>query len=345
MNLSEFDFDLPKTLIAQHPLPQRDQSRMMVVRRAERCWEHRRFRDLPELLDSSHFLVMNSTRVFPARLRARRPGRSESIEILLVREETPGEWRALLNPARKAALGQELEVEDRRASVVDVHPDGSRRLRFVPAEGFMDFVERVGEPPLPPYIERKPGEDLSEDRARYQTVYAQCSGSIAAPTAGLHFTPEILKRLEERGIERREILLHVGCGTFQPVRCEEIEKHRLEPEYFEIGPEASADIIHWKAEGKRLIAVGTTSTRVLEHWATLRPTSPGRCSGYCDLFIFPGFRFRMLDGLLTNFHLPKSTLFMLVSAFAGREFMLDCYREAIAEEYRFFSYGDCMLIL
>ncbi len=345
VKLSEFDFALPKRLIAQHPLPERDQSRMMVVRRQDRRWEHRSFRDLPEVLDSDSFLVLNNTKVFPARFRAHRPGREEKIEILLVREEAPGDWLALLKPGRKASPGQELQAYGLTARVIEVRPDGSRLLRFPSAAGVSRVLETAGEPPLPPYIERRPGEDLTEDRERYQTVYARHLGSIAAPTAGLHFTPRVLDRLERRGIPRCELLLHVGCGTFQPVRCEQVEEHKLEPEYFEIGEDASDRITRWKANGRKLIAVGTTTTRVLEHWARHPELPRCGCSGFCDLFIYPGFRFQSVEGLLTNFHLPRSTLFMLVSAFAGREFMLECYREAIRCGYRFFSYGDCMLIL
>ncbi len=345
MKLSDFDFQLPKHLIAQHPLAERDQSRMMVVHRREMRRDHRRFRDLPEILSSSDFLVLNTTRVFPARTRANRPGKTERFEVLLLREVAPGDWHSLIKPGRKAAIGQDLEVVGRKARVIEVRPDGSRLLRFTPPDGLLESLEVEGEPPLPPYIERRRGEDLTQDRFRYQTVYARHTGSIAAPTAGLHFTHEIIQRLKTSGIGICEILLHVGCGTFQPVRCENIEEHHLEPEYFEIEPMVAAEIRRRLSEGKRLIAVGTTTTRVLEHWARQNASPGNGGSGLCDLFIYPGFEFKVLGGLLTNFHLPRSTLFMLVSALGGREFMLDCYAEAISEKYRFFSYGDCMLIL
>ena len=318
---------------------------MMVVWRKSRAVEHRVFRELPEVLGCDQFLVLNNTRVIPARLRLSRPGRAEKIETLLVREGASGDWLALLKPGRKAPLGQQLEAGDLKARVIEVRPDGSRVLQFSSKRALARTMKELGEPPLPPYILRQPGEDLSKDKRRYQTVYARHAGSIAAPTAGLHFTPAVLRNLRERRIERCEILLHVGCGTFQPVRCEEVEDHRLEPEYFAISNEASAQISRWKSVGKRLIAVGTTTTRVLENWALQDPQLSQGCSGLCGLFIYPGFQFRLVDGLLTNFHLPRSTLFMLVSAFAGREFMLECYREAIRQQYRFFSYGDCMLIL
>jgi S-adenosylmethionine:tRNA ribosyltransferase-isomerase len=345
VKLSDFDFSLPGNLIAQRPLPERDQSRMMVVNRKLQSREHRQFRDLPDILGRGDFLVLNSTKVFPARIRANRPGRREDLEVLLLQEIAPGDWHAMLKPGRKGPIGQEFELAGRRARVIEVRQDGTRTLRFTPPDGILDSLEREGEPPLPPYIERQRGEDLTQDRIRYQTVYARQTGSIAAPTAGLHFTPEVLGRLESSETRIREILLHVGCGTFQPVRSERVEDHRLEPEYFEISKGTAIDIRQWKSEGKRLIAVGTTTTRVLENWARERDPLAAPSSGFCNLFIYPGFEFKLLDGLLTNFHLPRSTLFMLVSAFAGREFMLDCYSEAIAERYRFFSYGDCMLIL
>jgi S-adenosylmethionine:tRNA ribosyltransferase-isomerase len=345
VKISSFDFPLPEHLIAQHPLPERDGSRLMVVRRASGTAEHRRFRDLPEILGPDCFLVINSTRVFPARLWARRPGKRERMEILLVREEAPGQWAALVRPARKAKPGQPLEIGNLRAHVGGIGQGGSRLICFSQNEDLTAVLERIGEPPLPPYIRRQPEEDLSEDRERYQTVYAGQSGSIAAPTAGLHFTPAVLDRLTARDIPRCDILLHVGYGTFQPVRCEDIEDHRMEPEYFEVTAAAAAAIGRYRSEGRRLIAVGTTTTRVLEYLAHGEAFLQGGTRGFCDLFIYPGFAFRAVDGLITNFHLPRSTLLMLVSAFAGRDLILDCYRQAVAEQYRFFSYGDCMLIL
>jgi S-adenosylmethionine:tRNA ribosyltransferase-isomerase len=345
VKLSDFDFSLPEDLIAQYPLPERDQSRMMVVRRGTGRREHHAFRDLPDILDSKHFLVVNTTRVFPARLRANRPDKTEKIEVLLVRELAPGEWLALLKPARKAPHGQELQIGPLCAHVVDSRESGSRILRFEQSKRLMDLFERIGEPPLPPYIHRLNSQELAVDRDRYQTIYARQTGSVAAPTAGLHFTPQVLKKLEVRDVARCEILLHVGYGTFQPVRCDPIEDHRMEPEYFEVNKQAATCIGGNKDAGRSLIAVGSTTTRVLEYLASQNFAFDRPASGFCDLFIYPGFRFRILDGMLTNFHLPRSTLFMLVSAFAGRELMLDCYREAISEGYRFFSYGDCMLLL
>jgi len=345
VKLKSFDFPLPEHLIAQRPLPARDRSRMMVVDRNRGTAEHREFRDLPQILGADCFLVVNNTRVFPARLWAQRPGKRERIEILLMREETPGTWLALVRPGRKAPAGQELAIDNLHARVRDARADGSRRIDFAPGSDLWASLDKLGEPPLPPYIRRNPGENLQEDQERYQTVFARQTGSIAAPTAGLHFTKEVVLRLTERNIPIFEILLHVGYGTFQPVRVEEIEAHRMEPEYFEVSDVAASAIRRHLSAGKRLVAVGTTTTRVLEYLARREDFLERGSTGYCDLFIYPGFQFRALEGLLTNFHLPQSTLFMLVCAFAGREFMLDCYRQAVAENYRFFSYGDCMLIL
>lgn len=345
MKLSSFNFALPEHLIAQHPLLERDQSRMMVVRRATGDVEHRRFRDLPELLDSEDFLVVNTTRVFPARLWGQRPGKQERIEILLAREVAPYSWIALIRPGRKAAINQMLHVGDLHAHVRKIRPDGSRLIEFDQIPDFWERLEQLGEPPLPPYIRRGAGEDLTQDRKRYQTVFARQSGSVAAPTAALHFTPEVVEGIKAKGIPFCEILLHVGYGTFQPVRCEEIEDHLMEPEYFEVSPEMGSAIKGYLSAGRRLIAVGTTTTRVLEHLQKCGSLYEKGIYGFCDLFIHPGFQFRALGGLLTNFHLPRSTLFMLVCAFAGRELIFHSYRQAIEREYRFFSYGDCMLIL
>jgi len=318
---------------------------MMVVWRRTGRREHRHFGDLPDILGPDCFLVLNNTRVFAARLRAHRPGREEQIEILLAREMEPALWLALVKPGRKAPLGQILDMEHLRAQVVEVHESGSRALRFDQRDNLMSEFEKIGETPLPPYIHRRRKEDLAGDRTRYQTIYAGTPGSVAAPTAGLHFTERVFQHLEDRGIERCEILLHVGYGTFQPVRCSQIENHRMESEYFEMSDKAAAFIAKAKLGGSRLIAVGTTTTRVLEYLASNGRFPEGESRGWCDLFIYPGFQFHMLDGLLTNFHLPRSSLFMLVCAFSDKELMLDCYKEAIAEGYRFFSYGDCMLLL
>lgn len=345
VKLSDFDFALPERLIAQHPLPKRDQSRMMVVWRETGKREHHTFRELPEILGPEHFLVINNTRVFPARLRACRAGKTEDIEVLLLRELSPGDWLALIKPARKALPGQVLQIGGLSTRVLETRGPSLRVCRFGTDIDLKSLAERIGEPPLPPYVRRKKGQDLSEDRLRYQTVYALHTGSVAAPTAGLHFTDEILRRLEDRGIPVCTLVLHVGYGTFQPVRCEDVRKHQIEPEYYEVDESTANSIRRYKAEGRRLVAVGTTTTRCLEFLARRENPLEQASAGLCDLFIYPGFEFQVLDCLLTNFHLPRSTLFMLVCAFAGRDLMLDCYREAVSCNYRFFSYGDCMLLL
>ena len=345
MNLSDFDFDLPDRLIAQTPAPARDGSKMMVVWRDSGKREHLVFRNLPDILDSDSFLVVNNTKVFPARLRASRPGKREEIEILLLKELGPLDWLALVKPARKAPPGQKFIIGGLPAKVLEARESGTRVFRFESGGDLNQLFERIGEPPIPPYIHRRRGQDLSEDKARYQTVYARHRGSVAAPTAGLHFTEEVFRRLGERGVPVCELLLHVGYGTFQPVRCENIDHHQMEPEYYEIDTTTIEKIRNYKANGLRLIAVGTTTTRCLEFLAREENGLAKASAGLCNLFIYPGFDFRILNGLLTNFHLPRSTLFMLGCAFAGRELLLDCYREAISQNYRFYSYGDCMLIL
>jgi S-adenosylmethionine:tRNA ribosyltransferase-isomerase len=345
MNIDQFDFELPAHLIAQVPAPERDNSKMMVVWRRSGKREHHTFRDLPDILTSEYFLVVNNTRVFPARLRGFRPGKTEEIEILLLRELAPLDWLALVKPARKVRPGEKILLGGCPATILESNESGTRVLRFEPGRDLKPMIEELGEPPIPPYIRREKGEDLSEDRVRYQTVYARHSGSVAAPTAGLHFTDEVIHRLNNRDIPVCEVLLHVGYGTFKPVRCENIKDHSMEAEYYEIDSTTAHRIVDLKSEGRRLIAVGTTTTRCLEHIAQREGHLPGAASGFCNLFIYPGFQFKILDGLLTNFHLPRSTLVMLACAFAGRELLLDCYREAIGNNYRFYSYGDCMLIL
>jgi S-adenosylmethionine:tRNA ribosyltransferase-isomerase len=345
MKLSDFDFTLPDHLIAQHPAPERDHSKMMVIWRESGKREHLRFRDLPDILGPDHFLVLNNTRVLPARLRAHRPGIKEEIEILLLRELQPGDWMALVKPGRKAPLGQIFEIGELSAQVLEVTESGSRVFRFQPGTDLLEAFERLGEPPTPPYIRRQSTCNFTEDRIRYQTVYAERSGSVAAPTAGLHFTEEILHRLDAQGIPVCKLLLHVGYGTFKPIRSEIIEEHAMEPEFYEIDDATASKIRSLKNSGRKLVSVGTTSTRCLEFLARQEHSLDHGSSGYCNLFIYPGFEFKMIDGLITNFHLPQSTLFMLTCAFAGRELMLDCYQEAVSLDYHFYSYGDCMLLI
>ena len=361
MRLSDFNYSLPEELISQEALPDRAASRLLYLSRNSAKLQDLMFRSLPELLQSDDLVVFNNTRVFPARLYGRRGGvRAQpvsphnpaskdflqgQVEVLLTRQVSaqPNEWECLVRPGRRIGVGEHLCFGDGgelQAEVIARGSFGERRIRFAPASDFMGLVENLGHVPLPPYITRS---DRPADRERYQTVYARERGSVAAPTAGLHFTPEILGRLRERGIETTEITLHVGLGTFQPVREEVVERHKLHKEHFSISEQAAASINAALESHRRIVAIGTTSVRTLEHAAR----ESGRVqagSGEADIFIYPGFQFRVVGALLTNFHLPQSTLLMLVSAFAGREFVLNAYRHAVEEKYRFYSYGDCMFV-
>ena len=333
----DFDYELPPDRIAQHPAP-RGASRLLVLDRGgpER---HRRVSDLPELLRPGDLLVINDTRVIPARLFGRRSSGGQ-IEILLTGKAGEREWDALVKPGRRARPGTVIALDEGlTAEVIEKEETGRHRLRF--SEPIEPHLERLGHMPLPPYIQR---EDEAEDHERYQTVWAKSPGAIAAPTAGLHFTREILDRLAAAGIEIAEVTLHVGLGTFKPVAAERIEDHQMESERWEVG-EATAEAIRRTQErGGRIVAVGTTVVRTLESAALAGGGEVRAGQGATELFITPRFRFRVVDVLLTNFHLPKSTLLMLVSAFAGRERVLEAYEEAIREEYRFYSYGDAMLV-
>lgn len=342
MRISDFDYALPPELIAQRPVEKRDESRLMVVERQTGSLRHMRFRDLERFLSPADLLVLNNTRVFPARLYGRRNGYSESIEVLLLRRCEGDIWEALVRPGKKAKPGQRLVFDDDgrfEAVVLNSLPEGARELRFEYDGEFWDWIERCGKTPLPPYIRRQVQEPEESDRRRYQTVFARVTGSIAAPTAGLHFTAEMLDRLPHC-----EITLHVGYGTFKPVRAEQVEEHRIQPEFYEVASEAAERLNRSRAAGGRMIAVGTTTTRVLEHLMARHGEIKAEC-GWTDLFIYPGFSFKAVDALVTNFHLPKSTLLLLVCAFAGKELIDKAYQEAIQQGYRFYSYGDAMLIL
>jgi len=349
-----FDYDLPEELIAQYPAGERDASRLLVLDRGTGRIEHRRFSDLPEYLRSGDVLVFNDSRVMKARLIGNKEATGGRIELLLTRQiDTGGTdgwlWEAIARPAKRLHRGDRLRFgEGFSATVMDKGEDGFVSVLFDCEGDFWDSLDRFGHTPLPPYIRRG---DEDEDEERYQTVYAREPGSAAAPTAGLHFTEGLLAHLRDTGVETVFVTLHVGLGTFRPVQAEVIEEHKMHEEYYHIGEDARRRINLAKAEGRRVICVGTTSVRTLES-AAVRDSAgaacipEGNCDGGTDIFLYPGSReFLMTDALITNFHLPKSTLLMLVSAFYDREKVLDVYREAIRERYRFFSYGDAMLIL
>jgi S-adenosylmethionine:tRNA ribosyltransferase-isomerase len=342
MQLSDFDFPLPEALIAQHPLDDRSASRLLRLERETGRISHRQFSDLPQLLGRGDLLVRNETRVLPARLLGRKASGGQ-LELLLVRRlDTLGNvWRCLARSAKPLREGKKLQfAEGLEGEVVGEEADGQRLVRFSCQEPFQEVLERIGHMPLPPYIRRA---DQALDRDRYQTVFACNPGAVAAPTAGLHFTAETFSALAARGVEVCGITLHVGPGTFLPVRVENLCEHRMHAEEYEIPPAAAARINAARAAGRRIVALGTTVTRTLEHAVDKEGRlMSGR--GETDLFIMPGFRFRMVDALITNFHLPKSTLLVLAAAFAGRDLVLAAYREAVERGYRFFSYGDCMLI-
>ena len=362
--VSEFDYHLPDELIAQEPLPNRAGSRMVHLNRSPRELTDRYFTDFPALLRPDDLLVLNNTRVFPARLFGRRSGaRAQAIspqnpaakeflkgkvEVLLTQQisQDPNEWEGLVHPGRKIGVGERLffgpeEGGGLQAEVIGRAGFGERILRFDSVPDFFSALERLGHVPLPPYIDRA---DRDADKTRYQTVYARERGSVAAPTAGLHFTPQILDEIRRRGIEIAEITLHVGLGTFQPVHAEAVEEHKLHSEHFSISSEAAAQISHAKGSGRRIVAVGTTTVRTLEYAAAKSQGRIQPVSGEANLFIYPGYEFQIVGALLTNFHLPKSTLLMLVCAFAGREQVLAAYNHAVREHYRFYSYGDCMFL-
>jgi S-adenosylmethionine:tRNA ribosyltransferase-isomerase len=345
MHLSEFDYDLPEELIAQEPLARRDASRMLIVHRASQTWCDSQFASLPDHLRANDVLVLNNTRVFPARLRGERAPSGGTVELLLLREIEPNLWQALTRPARRLQKGARIVFGTSRlqAQVIEALEGGVRVVRFDPGHDLNSLIDQIGEPPLPPYIKREQGS-ADGDRERYQTIYASQRGAIAAPTAGLHFSPEVLARLKEQGGQVTQITLHVGYGTFEPVRVDDISSHAVAPEWFSIPDDAAQSINRARTEGCRVFAVGTTTARALES-AVGSNGEIAAGSGSTDLTIIPGYKFRAVDALLTNFHLPRSSLLILVSAFAGRELVLAAYRDAIEKRYRFYSYGDCMLIL
>lgn len=357
MRTADFDYPLPPELIAQAPAPTRDGSRLLVLHRTDSRTEHRQFRELPDYLRAGDVLVLNNSRVLRARLRGHKPSTGGQVELLLVEEVAPNEWWTLLRPGKRVRVGAEIQLRTNggvaslvRAVVLEKNDEGHCRVRFTGTPNLLDELETHGEIPLPPYIERAAG---TEDDARYQTVFAQPAGSVAAPTAGLHFTPALLDELRARGVQIHFVTLHVGLGTFLPVKADNLADHVMHEERFEL-PADTADAINAaKREGRRVIAVGTTTVRVLESAAALSTFNfqLSALQSRTRIFIHPPYEFRVVDALLTNFHLPQSTLLMLVSAFAapgelrGRELMLATYAEAVRERYRFFSYGDAMLLL
>lgn len=339
MNKSDFYYDLPERLIAQTPIEPRNASRLMALGKQSGEIEHKKFTDLFNYLKTGDCLILNNTRVLPARIFGTRKDTGSVVEFVLLKQKSNTVWECIAGPGKKAREGKEFTFfEELSCKVLEVLPDGNRVIEFYFSGNFYEILDRVGEMPLPHYIKEK-----LEDKERYQTVYSKETGSAAAPTAGLHFTPEMLDEIKARGINIGYVTLHVGLGTFRPVKVENITEHKMHSEHYYL-PQETADLINeTKQNGGRVICVGTTSCRTVESVASLGEITER--SGDTDIFIYPGYTFKCMDGLITNFHLPESTLIMLVSAFAGYENTLNAYKEAVKEEYRFFSFGDAMLIL
>ena len=341
MDINDFDYDLPEELIAQDPIEDRSSSRLLLLDKKTGKTQDKIFRDIIDELNPGDCLVINNTKVIPARLMGVKEDTGAHIEVLLLKREQDDVWEVLVKPGKKAKPGAIITFGDGRlkAEVLEVVEDGNRKIRFSYQGIFEEILDELGQMPLPPYITHQ-----LKDKNRYQTVYAKHTGSAAAPTAGLHFTPELLKEIEEKGIDIARVTLHVGLGTFRPVKVDEITDHHMHSEFYQVDEEAAEKINRAKDSGHRVICVGTTSCRTIESAADetghLKPTS-----GWTEIFIYPGYKFKILDGLITNFHLPESTLIMLVSALAGREHVLAAYEEAVQERYRFFSFGDAMLIV
>ena len=361
MKVSLFDYHLPEELIAQYPLPERDESRLMVLKRDTREIQHTTFTHLLDFLSPGDLLVLNNTKVIPARLIGKKERSKGKVEILLLTPKGEGIWEALVKRSSRISAGTRVVFGDGRlvAKILGKSESEGRLVQFEHNGDLRELLDEFGRMPLPPYIKR---QAENSDKERYQTIYAKKDGAVAAPTAGLHFTKAFFSRLEAKNIGMAEVTLHVGLGTFQPVRTENVEEHDLHSEYFEITPETVRKINETRRSGGRIVAVGTTSVRTLESSVASKTSKTTKTShdldalddlddlvvprsGFTDAFIYPGYEFRIVDALVTNFHLPRSTLLMLVSAFAGREFVMEAYREAVEKQYRFYSYGDAMLII
>jgi len=357
MQTADFHFNLPPELIAQQPAKCRDGSRLLVLQRKSGKVEHHRFTELPDFFQPGDVLVLNNSRVIPARLHGANAKTGGQFEILLLEENSANDWWAMMRPGKRAKIGAQIQLQEKNgaqtkiiATVIGLNDEGHRRLQFCGTENLLQELEKLGEMPLPPYIERP--SELPEDKERYQTIFAKPAGSVAAPTAGLHFTLEVLEKFRVRGVKICFVTLHVGAGTFLPVKTENVADHKMHAERFEIGKETVSAVNEAKKNGRRVIAAGTTVTRALETVARQNAGTLNVYEGKTDIFLFPPARFQIVDALLTNFHLPESTLLMLACAFAapgekvrGRDLVLSAYAEAVRERYRFFSYGDAMLIL
>ena len=346
MKLEEFNYDLPKELIAQHPIEKRDESRLMVLDRENQSIEHKTFKNIIEYLNTGDCLVINDTKVIPARIYGVKKYDEEilepcHVEVLLLKNVCDDKWETLVKPGRRLQIGAKMIFGDGilEGEIIDVLEDGNRIVKFHYEGVFNEILDKIGVMPLPPYIKER-----LKEKDRYQTVYAKYEGSSAAPTAGLHFTKEILEKIKEKGVKIAKVTLHVGIGTFRPVKAENIEEHQMHTEHY-IMTEENAEIINTaKKNGKKIIAVGTTSCRVLETVADKETCLVKACEGDTSIFIYPGYKFKIVDNLITNFHLPESSLIMLVSALAGKEFIMKAYNQAVKDKYRFFSFGDAMII-
>ena len=340
MKTDDFDFELPERLIAQHPLEKRDESKLMILDRKTGEIEHKKFYDIINYLDENDVLVLNNTKVIPARLIGIKSDTNASIEVLLLKELEKDTWECLVKPAKRVKIGTTINFGDNllKAECINIGEEGIRKFKFTYTGIFYEILDKLGNMPLPPYIKEK-----LTDKNRYQTVYARNLGSAAAPTAGLHFTKELLEELKNKNITICYITLHVGLGTFRPVKVEDVTKHKMHSEYYSMDKNTANILNKAKKEGKNIIAVGTTTTRTLETIMN-KYNEFKECSGNTDIFIYPGYKFKAIDSLITNFHLPKSTLIMLVSAFSSKENILNAYKEAVKNNYRFFSFGDSMFI-